>query len=134
VATKKQRRRREKERRHEYEMVYVDETGEEVEVDEADSKPAKTGGQEESGKSGGQRKVEPPSWNRVLRRGAIFAPFILIFVYLTRPKDASAAAVILPAILLLVLLVPFMYAVDSVVYRSHQKRLAKRGGSPPKSK
>src|SRR5919198_2511809 len=34
VATKKQRRRREKEARHEYEFVYVDHEGNEVEGDE----------------------------------------------------------------------------------------------------
>ena len=40
MATKKQRRRREKERRHEYETVFVDEHGDEVEVEEP-ARPAK---------------------------------------------------------------------------------------------
>src|SRR5262249_43861893 len=39
MATKKQRRRREKGRRHDYEFVYVDQEGEEVEVDEPGQEP-----------------------------------------------------------------------------------------------
>jgi hypothetical protein len=153
VATRKQRRRREKGRRHEYEYVYVDDSGQEVEVDEpepeskAKEKPATSGqkptGQKPTGQKAktadksGERKVEPPSWNKVARRGLIFAPFILIFFYITRAKSDSTTIVLLRTLPLVILLVPFMYMVDSFAYRSYQKRLAKRAaaaGSPPKKK
>ncbi len=138
MATKKQRRRREKERRHEYETVYVDEQGEEVEVDEPDAKAKSTRPEERKTASGGTgrggRVVEPPSWNKVIRRGSIFAPFIVIFLYLVRPKDASTVAVVAQAVVLIVLLVPFMYLVDSMAYRSYEKRMAKRRDTPPKTK
>jgi hypothetical protein len=149
VATKKQRRRREKGRRHEYEYVYVDDSGQEVEVDEPEPAPKEkpvTSGQKPSGqkaksapaKSGAsrdERTMEPPSWNKMIRRGLIFAPFILIFFYITRAKGDSTTIVLLRTLPLVILLVPFMYMVESFTYRSYQKRQAKKaGGSPPKTK
>jgi hypothetical protein len=141
VATKKQRRRRDKGRRHEYEFVYVDEEGQEVEVDEpepsprAEKKPsaakAKPG---QKTAAGGERVIEPPSWSRVGRRAAIFAPFILIFFYVTRGSGDSTWVVLARTIPLIVLLVPFMYLVDSIAYRTYQKRLAKRRGTTSKTK
>ena len=151
MATKKQRRRREKGRRHDYEFVYVDDEGQEVEVDEDEPKPreerkptsgikptaatkaAKTSGAKPSGRSG--RVVDPPSWDRTLKRAAIFVPIMLIFLYLTRPANASTGAIVLQAVFIIVLLIAFMYGMDTLLYRSYQKRQAKKaGGSPPKTK
>jgi len=142
VATKKQRRRREKGRRHEYEYVYVDDEGQEVEVDEPEPKPraekkpaaAKASGGKTTSSARADRVVEAPTWNRTIRRSAIFAPFILIFVYLTKQKGDSMTVVLIRTLPLIVLIVPFMYLVDSMAYRGYQKRLAKRSGSQPKSK
>jgi hypothetical protein len=132
MATKKQRRRREKERRHEYETVFVDEHGAEVEVEEP-AKPAKAEARKDSGgQRGAQRVIEPPSWNKVLRRSVIFAPLILIFLYLTS-KDRSSYSAYLSAIPLLILLPAVMYLTDSVLYRSYLKRTGKGGGTQPKS-
>jgi hypothetical protein len=137
VPSRKQRRRRLKERRHEYEYVYVDPEGQEVEVDEPEAtpKPKKTEARKAGSKTtpGNVRKVDPPSWNRVIRRAAIFAPFILLFVYFTS-KDRSSYSFVLPALLLIVFMPPLMYATDSLLYRSYQKRIASRSGSSPKSK
>lgn len=138
MATKKQRRRREKERRHEYEIVYVDEEGREVEVDEAQVKPKKTS--EPKAKPGaknaprGERTVEPPTWARTFRRAAIFVPIMLVFLYFARPKNVSNTAIAFQALVVVVILILFMYGMDSLLYRSYQKRLAKRSGSPPKPK
>jgi hypothetical protein len=140
VATKKQRRRREKGRRHEYEYVYVDDEGQEVEVDEPEPKKAEARKAKPAGKNAPKnapragRTVEPPSWNKVGRRGLLFAPFIVIFFYITRGSNESTALVLVRSLPLIVLIVPFMYAVDSMAYRSYQKRLEKRSGSPPKPK
>jgi hypothetical protein len=148
MATKKQRRRREKGRRHEYEYVYVDDEGQEVEVDDAEPKPkperAATSGQKPTPgakpkpkqAADGERVIEPPSWSKVARRAAIFAPFILIFFYITKGKGDSTTVVLLRTLPLVALLVPFMYMVDTFAYRSYQRRLAKRGAgeSPPKKK
>jgi hypothetical protein len=148
VATKRQRRRREKERRHQYEYVYVDQEGREVEVDEPEPepkpRPAKGAGQKptaatknaKSTKTGArpERTVEPASWNRTFRRAAIFVPLMLIFLYFARPKNTSSAAIAFQAVVVVVILILFMYGMDSLLYRSYQKRLEKRGGSPPKPK
>lgn len=148
MATKKQRRRREKERRHDYEFVYVDEEGQEVEVDEPEQKPREErqtsgikptpGTKKTAAKttSRGERVVEPPSWDRTLRRAAIFVPIMLIFLYLTKPKSYSTAAIVLQALFIIVLLILFMYGMDHFLYRSYLKRTGKRrdGGSSPKTK
>jgi hypothetical protein len=139
VATRKQRRRREKERRHEYEVVYVDDQGQEVEVDEAEAKAKAKKADERkqpasTNASRGGRTIAPPSWNKVGRRTLLFAPFIVIFFYITRSNGESAVGPIVRSLPLIVLLVPFMYAVDSMAYRSYQKRQDKRGGSSPKPK
>ncbi len=108
MASKKQRRRRAKERRHQYEYVYVDEEGHEVEAPpeeveqrgdgkkngkptEAKSRP-RAAGQTTAARKGARpaREVQPPSWPRVLKRGAIFAPFMFLTIsllarHLSRP-------------------------------------------------
>ena len=59
----------------------------------------------------------------VLRRGAIFGPFILIVVYLLRPKSATAASVVLQMVVLLLFFLPFSYVMDSFMYRAYRKRI-----------
>jgi hypothetical protein len=137
VATKKQRRRREKEHRHEYEIVYVDDEGNEVESQEAPVRaPARRASpaRERSAKaaaSGRRGRVpQPPSWSRVLKRGAIFAPLFLVTVMLIDRKHMTLVRGVVQTALLLALFVPFSYFLDSLVWRSHQKRLG--GGSTAK--
>jgi hypothetical protein len=138
MPTRKQRRRRQKERRHEWEYVYVDDEGQEVEVDEPEARPEKpepvtqtsktstkpkpgARGQPAGARAG--RKIDPPSWRKVLRRAAIFAPIMLIIVYLLRPKNASALSVVVQVAVLLLVFVPFSYYVDALMYRSYRKRI-----------
>ena len=135
MASKKQRRRRQKERRHEYEYVYVDSEGQEVEVEEERPKSAnsKTPPASKPLLTERGRKIEPPSWRRTARRAALFAPFMLVILYLLRPKDGSTAGVVLNVLVLMAFFVPFSYFMDSMMYRFAQKRLARGGGSSPKS-
>ncbi len=149
MATRKQRRRREKERRHEYEIVYVDQEGQEVEVDEEVAKPKKADESKPSGQkptpgaknaknaktaARPERTVDPPTWSRTFRRAAIFVPIMLIFLYYTGRKSMSTTALAFQAVVVVAILILFMYAMDTLLYRAYQKRIAKRGGSPPKSK
>ena len=128
MASKKQRRRREKGRRHEYEYVYVDDEGREVEVEEAEPErkngkaPAQRAIRTERG-----RTVEPPSWRRVMRRAMIFAPLMVIIVYLLQGKDKNIAGAVLQTLVLLTLFIPFSYFMDSMMYRSFRKRLGAKG-------
>lgn len=136
MATKKQRRRRDKDRRHEWEFVYVDEEGHEVEADEEDasppSKPQKDGqATKRPLTTRGGRRVEPPSWQRVFRRALIFAPLMIVVVYLLKPKNGSTAGVVAQALILIALFIPFSYLMDSLMYRSFRKRM---GGDGPQKR
>src|SRR5215204_4423422 len=89
MPSRKQRKRRAKDRRHDWEYVYVDETGEEVEApeDEPISQNGKRSPQRAKPKASGQREVQPPSWRKVGKRGLLFAP--LMFLTVTFPDPTS---------------------------------------------
>ena len=141
MATQKQRKRRAKEKRHDYDLLYVDEDGVEqpVERDDAPRKPpsrlgrgtAVTKSQKtQPARKGGRRgrEVQPPSWRRVLRRGAIFAPIFFVTVLLLSGKGMTADSARYAApqtVLLIGVFVPFSYFMDRVVWRQQQKRLNK---------
>jgi hypothetical protein len=130
VATKKQRRRREKEQRHDYEIVYLDDEGNEVEPDEPEVRaPAKraTTSQSRSGKGSSStrrgRAPQPPSWRRVVKRGAIFAPlFLATLLLLGRGSHISYVEAVGQTLILIALFVPFSYFLDSMMWRSYQKK------------
>ena len=131
VATEKQRRRRAKEKRHEYDLVYVDEEGNEVPV-ESESKPRKPPGKVAAGKGGasqqsrsGRKPPQPPSWPRVLKRGLIFTPIFFATVLLLGGGNISYQDAVVQALLLIAVFIPFSYFMDRVVWRQYQKRLAK---------
>jgi len=121
VPTRKQRRRRAKERRHDYEYVYVDEEGREVEVDEPEQKPSRSKNGTGPVRTRSGRRIDPPSWNRVAKRGLIFAPLMFITIRLLEHGEPLTASVLRTAFLLLVFL-PFSYVMDSFLYRSYQRR------------
>jgi hypothetical protein len=135
MPSKKQRRRRQKERRHEYEYVYVDDEGQELdpsEVPEEEERPStarpKAAAEKPSVRREGRkpargavRPVPPPSWKRVAKRGAIFAPFMLLAISLLG-KGLSWPARIAETLWLLLLFVPFSYFVDRMMYRRYLKQ------------
>jgi hypothetical protein len=126
MATKKQQRRRQKLKRHEYEEVYVDEEGNELAPEEAEelvgrSAARKTEKQSAPRERGGRRPVEPPSWRRTFRRGLIFFPLMLIVVFLLSPELSTAAKVI-NTLVLMAFFIPFSYFMDSMMWRSFQRR------------
>jgi hypothetical protein len=138
MPTRKQRRRHQKARRHEYEYVYLDEEGNEVPVEQSelraerngqrDSKPGKsgTGGRGATGRGGGSgRKVEPPSWRRSARRALLFGPILVVAMMLLN-RSQPLAQQIFPAVFLIAFFIPFSYFTDSLAYRMMQKRLARR--------
>ena len=78
MPTRKQRRRAVKERRHEYETVWVDEEGNELDEPPEDlaaapakrdgAKPKATAPQQRGGRA--VRVPQPPSWRRAAKRSA----------------------------------------------------------------
>jgi hypothetical protein len=135
MPTRKQRRRQQKARRHEYEYVYVDDEGNEVAVDhtelatEKDSKRdarprAAKNGKPAAGKRSG-RTIEPASWRRAGRRALLFGPFLIVAMMLLN-RDLPFAQQIAPAILMLAFFIPFSYFTDSLAYRMYRKRVDRR--------
>jgi hypothetical protein len=138
MPTKKQKRRNQKARRHEYEYVYLDDEGNEVPVDPSelrteknghrDSKPRKngSGGKQTSGRTtGGRKKIEPPSWRRSIRRAALFGPILVVAMILLNHGQPLLQQVF-PAVFLILFFVPFSYFTDSLAYRVFQRRLNQR--------
>jgi hypothetical protein len=129
MATKKQQRRRQKERRHEYEEVWVDAEGNELDYAPPEAEQAKTAakakpaakGQPARSRSGRpMRAIKPPSWQRVIRRAFLLAP--LLFVALSFGKHPSPIPVRLAiAIGYTALFVPTFYWIDRLAYRRYLK-------------
>jgi hypothetical protein len=129
VATKKQVRRRKKERRHEWEEVYVDAEGNVVDTPDDERAPARNVTKREPARARGRggRTPQPPSWPRVLKRGLIFAPLMFVTVMLLAPKGASTLQTVTQTLFLLLIFIPFSYAMDTMTYRIWRRRTGADG-------
>jgi len=145
MPSKKQRRKREKERRHEYEIVLIDETGEEIPVDPAELRAQRR--EKDSGRPKGKdgkkapargrgsvREVKPPSWERVWKRAAFFAVFMFIVLSFIGNKHGSLPSKLIPTALYTVLFVPFLYLMDRVQYRQYLRRTGQEPPAPAGSR
>jgi hypothetical protein len=125
MPSRKQRRRRAKERRHEWEEVWVDEEGNEVEAPSEDLEATRRNGKRTAAaptrRQTGGRNVQPPSWRRVGKRGLIFAPLMFLTVTLLSGELSLAQRLVNTAFLLAFFL-PFSYAMDALMYRMFTKR------------
>ena len=119
MATRKQRRRRAKEHRHDY--VWVDEEGQEIDPP-AENGATKPGGSQASHRGG--RQAQAPSWRRAFKRGGIFAPIMLGTVMLLS-KSLTLAQQVTQTLFIVAVFVPFSYFLDRVFYRSAQRRAGK---------
>lgn len=133
MPSRKQRRRREKLQRHDYEYVIETEEGE-VPVErlrdvegESGARDGKKRGDAEKGPVDRRgRPVRKPSLERVLKRAAIFAPILLAFVFILPSSDeATTAGKIFSAVILLAFFIPFSYLVDVLIYRAVMRRHAR---------
>ena len=134
MPTKKQRRRRAKGLRHEYDFVMVDEEGNEVPVDPTElraekenGKPDKPARKSTDAKSparsrAAQRVIEPPSWRRALKRAAIWAPLLVVAMMLIN-RNVSPLQWVTSAVFLIAFFIPISYFTDSMAYRMYRKRV-----------
>ena len=132
MPSRKQQRRRQKLKRHEYEEVYVDEEGNELDPEMAEelvaTRPAKSANAAKAKANAaptrrGGRTIEPPSWRRTGRRGLLFFPLMLLTVFLLAGDEVSTAAKIVQTIALMGFFLPFSYFMDTMVWRAAQRRL-----------
>ena len=133
MASQKQRRRRAKEKRHEYDLVEIDAEGNETVLSSSELKtesppgsPAKKSQPRAPRKQRyGRGTPQPPSWQRVVKRGAIFAPIFFATVLLLAGDSLKWQGAIVQTLFLLAVFVPFSYFMDRLVWRSHEKRQAR---------
>ena len=141
MPSRKQKRREAKTKRHEYEFVYVDDAGNELdEVPEEllAPKERRNGSKAASSQKPAQRAPargarsgrtpQPPSWKRSGKRAAILGAVVLVFMTLTTKKYSAAIPF---ALFYTLLFVPFTYAIDRFAYRRWQVR---QDGAPAPKK
>src|SRR5262245_43116189 len=142
MPSRKQRRRTAKSKRHEYEFVYVDSEGNELEevpedfVQETDSKVSRNGSKAASTPTkkqparGGRRRPPQPSWSRAIKRAGLLGIVVFILFSFTAKGDASHRylAALIPALIYTALFIPFTFAIDRFAYRRWQAR-EQAGGS-----
>jgi hypothetical protein len=136
MPTRKQRRRRDKDFRHDVRVFEVDEEGNEVPIAELrarEEKPkaakAVKGGKNAKGakssRSRTPRAVAPPSWDRALKRGGAMGGLMLLaflFLFKTSPLGQRLAWGIFYA----VAFVPLTYWIDRTAYRNYQRRVERQ--------
>ena len=141
MPTKKQRRRALKERRHEYETVWVDAEGNELEEppeelaattekrDNARSKPKAKATQQRGGRQ--IRVPPPPSWQRAAKRAGILGAVVFVFIYLVGAKNGghNPASALLLALIYTLLFIPFQFTLDRFAYNRWQRRADEKAAS-----
>ena len=144
MPTRKQRRREAKAKRHDYEFVYVDAEGRELEEPpEEVVSPPKQREERRNGTSpqakkapqrGARRAPQPPSWQRSIRRAGILGVVVFVLFSFTMKKGGSAGYVSAAglAALYTALFIPFTYALDRFAYRRWEAR-EERAGPPKKT-
>ena len=146
MPSRKQRRRQLKEKRHEYEFVYVDGEGNELEElpdgfeEEKKERPAARNGSKPVAKKqappqrGGRAGRTPPvpSWNRAIKRGGLLG--VVVFVLFSFTAKGNWTSILPLALLYTVLFIPFTYVIDRFAYRRWESRQPGGGSSSPPAK
>jgi hypothetical protein len=134
MPTRKQRRRAQKERRHEYETVWVDAEGNEledppedlVEAPERQRNGAKPKAKAAQPKRGGRpvRVPPPPSWSRAAKRSAMLGAVIFALFYVLGSKngghDLRGAVEI--SVIYTALFIPFTFMIDRFTHNRWKRR------------
>lgn len=151
MPSRKQRRRALKERRHEYETVWVDSEGNELEEPPEDiaPSPARRNGAKSDGakpksrtkatQKRGDRPVRvppPPSWGRAAKRAALIGVVIFVFIYIagSRGGGHSYARAFVTAAIYTAVFIPFQYMLDRFMYNRWQRRADQQGQKPAAKK
>jgi hypothetical protein len=144
MPSRKQRRRELKAKRHEYEFVYVDAEGNELdeappELLEQEKKERTNGAKASAGKQpakgsarGRSARVPPePSWNRAFKRAAMLGAVVFALFALSSGKANNRyLAGLIPAAAYTLLFIPFTYYIDRFAYKRYQARLAAGNVTP----
>jgi hypothetical protein len=131
MPTRKQRRRRDKTFRHEYDLVTYDEEGNEVSVDRAELRPEKPKAPKPGAKAparGGRSLREPPkpSWRRSVKRGGVWGLLMLVVV-VGLFRTGSIVSRVAIGVLYAAAFIPLTFWIDRLAYRNLEKRSGKSG-------
>jgi hypothetical protein len=145
MPSRKQRRREAKAKRHEYEFVYVDAEGNELdEVPEELEQPQRERAASRNGAKAATKRPQPqqrgrrvppvPSWNRAFKRAGLLG--IVVFVLFSFTAKGNVINVVPLALLYTALFVPFTYYIDRFAYRRWQAREGQgaAGPGPPRKR
>jgi hypothetical protein len=139
MPSRKQRRRREKTLRHEYETVLLDGDGNEITLDPEELRAERVAKQKERAQSkpaAGKTKRQPargtrpmrvpplPSWRRAVKRGGMMGGLMLVaFVFIF--KSGALPQRLGIGIFYGLAFIPLTYWIDRTAYRTYERRLAK---------
>ena len=134
MPTRKQRRRAQKAKRHEYEYVYVDgratrstvapERAEELASRERNgSKPAAPTKQAQRARRRASARSPPPSWSRVLKRGgSLGAAHLRRSSSFVADSGTAGARALAQRVVYTAFFIPFTYLMDRFAYRAYLRR------------
>jgi hypothetical protein len=129
MPTRKQRKRRAKDFRHDMRVFEVDSEGNEVALAELrtpEERKPKVKQQQAKSKSGRPIKEPPqPSWKRAIRRGGTMGALMLI-AFLFVLKNGPLPQRIGIGVFYGLAFIPLTYWIDRTAYRTYQRRLAKQ--------
>jgi len=133
MPTRKQRRRRSKDFRHDVRVFEVDGEGNEVPIAELRSrdekaKPAAKGKQQQRGKSSRPvREVSPPSWERAFKRGGLMGALMLVaFVFIFKTGSIASRGAL--GLFYALAFIPLTYWIDRTAYRTYLRRIERQSG------
>jgi hypothetical protein len=130
MPTRKQRRRRAKDFRHDMRVFEVDAEGNEVPLAElrtTEERKPKAEKQPQPRTKSGRAMREPPqpSWRRAIKRGGLMGALMLVaFVFILR--GGALPQRIMIGLFYGLAFIPLTYWIDRTAYRSYQRRLAKQ--------
>src|SRR3569833_3026346 len=137
-----QRQRKAKSKRHEWETVWVDDEGNEL--DEAPPEALEEKPRKESAKAtatpakgkpqrGSRREPQPPSWNRAFKRAGLLGIVVFFLFSLTaRNSHNPYVAALIPAVIYTALFIPFTFLIDRFAYRRYQARQSGGAAASPR--
>jgi hypothetical protein len=123
MPSKKQRRRREKLKRHQWELVQIDADGTEKPIEPAPSTERKAV-PKQRGKTRTARParaVKQPSWQRAAKRALLFAPFLFVFLSIGKNPPPIAARLSI-SVLYAAIFIPMFFFIDRLTYRAYKRR------------
>jgi hypothetical protein len=129
MPTRKQRKRRAKDFRHDMRVFEVDSEGNEVALAELrtpEERKPKVKQQAAKSKSGRPMKEPPlPSWRRAVRRGGTMGALMLV-AFLFVLKNGPLPQRIGIGVFYGLAFIPLTYWIDRTAHRTYQRRLAKQ--------